>query len=126
VAYPKTHTQKDICDIYSLPRETRGVFVNIALQEPFGLTLIEAAAMGVPIVATTNGGPVDIVKTLHNGILVEPTDYKAVGDAILKVLTDGMLWDEFSSSGVNNIHAYSWPSHCVKCLEAIETEKVRR
>jgi len=125
VAYPKTHTQKDISDIYSLPRETRGVFVNIALQEPFGLTLIEAAAMGVPIIATTNGGPVDIVKTLSNGILVEPTDYKAVGDAILKVLTDSQMWDEYSSSGVNNIHAYSWPSHCVKCLEATESEKVR-
>lgn len=37
---------------------TRGVFVNIALQEPFGLTVIEAAAHGVPTVATKNGGPV--------------------------------------------------------------------
>lgn len=46
------------------------------LQEPFGLTLIEAAAHGVPIVATTNGGPVDIIHTLHNGILVDPTDHR--------------------------------------------------
>ena len=37
-------------------RFTRGVFVNIALQEPFGLTVIEAAAHGVPTVATKNGG----------------------------------------------------------------------
>lgn len=34
------------------------MFVNIALQEPFGLTVIEAAAHGVPTVATKNGGPV--------------------------------------------------------------------
>jgi len=32
VAYPKRHTQNDISDIYLLPAETRGVFVNIALQ----------------------------------------------------------------------------------------------
>lgn len=32
VAYPKSHTQDDISDIYLLPAATRGVFVNIALQ----------------------------------------------------------------------------------------------
>jgi len=42
VAYPKKHTQKDISDIYLLPFATRGVFTNVALQEPFGLTVIEA------------------------------------------------------------------------------------
>lgn len=40
------------------------MFVNIALQEPFGLTLIEAAVHGAPIVATRHGGPVDIINTL--------------------------------------------------------------
>jgi hypothetical protein len=36
------------------------VFINPALVEPFGLTLIEAAAHGLPVVATANGGPVGI------------------------------------------------------------------
>jgi hypothetical protein len=56
--------QADISDIYLLAKETKGVFVNIALQEPFGLTLIEAAVHGAPIVATRHGGPVDIIGTL--------------------------------------------------------------
>uniref|UniRef100_A0A383W8H5 sucrose-phosphate synthase n=1 Tax=Tetradesmus obliquus TaxID=3088 RepID=A0A383W8H5_TETOB len=124
VAYPKKHTQDDISDIYLLPAATRGVFVNIALQEPFGLTLIEAAAHGVPIVATTNGGPVDIVHTLKNGILVDPTDADAVADALLKLLTHPTTWEEYASSGVTNINAYSWTSHCIKCLNAVEEEKV--
>lgn len=55
------------------------------LQEPFGLTLIEAAAHGVPIVATTQGGPVDIVHTLGNGVLVEPTDIGKVIEAIISI-----------------------------------------
>lgn len=124
VAYPKKHTQDDISDIYLLPAATRGVFVNIALQEPFGLTLIEAAAHGVPIVATTNGGPVDIVHTLKNGILVDPTDADAVADALLKLLTNPTTWEEYASSGVTNINAYSWTSHCIKCLNAVEEEKM--
>ena len=41
VAYPKRHTQKDISDIYRLCLATHGVFTNVALQEPFGLTVIE-------------------------------------------------------------------------------------
>jgi glycosyltransferase involved in cell wall biosynthesis len=45
----------------------RGVFANVALQEPFGLTIIEAAAHGVPVVATKWGGPTDILDTLKNG-----------------------------------------------------------
>jgi glycosyltransferase involved in cell wall biosynthesis len=36
--------------------------------------LIEAAAHGVPIVATSQGGPVDIIATLKNGLLVDPND----------------------------------------------------
>ncbi len=45
VAYPKKHQQKDISDIYLLPFATRGIFTNVALQEPFGLTVIE---VGLP------------------------------------------------------------------------------
>ena len=44
VAYPKRHTQNDISDIYLFPRSTHGIFTNIALQEPFGLTVIEVCS----------------------------------------------------------------------------------
>ncbi|KAF2303800.1 hypothetical protein GH714_023487 [Hevea brasiliensis] len=69
VAYPKHHKQSDVPDIYRLAAKTKGVFINPAFIEPFGLTLIEAAAHGLPIVATKNGGPVDIhrngLKNIH-------------------------------------------------------------
>ncbi|KAL4458202.1 hypothetical protein ABPG75_013067 [Micractinium tetrahymenae] len=123
VSYPKHHTQKDISDIYLFAYATRGVFVNIALQEPFGLTVIEAAAHGVPTVATKNGGPVDIMATLHHGVVVDPTDADAVAAALLRILTAPSTWDDMSTSGVKNIMAYSWPSHCKKYLESIEVEK---
>ena len=125
VAFPKHHAQSDVSDIYRLPSATRGVFVNVALQEPFGLTVIEAAAHGVPCVATKHGGPVDILGTLHHGLLVEPTDAKAVGDALLKILTTPSLWDSMAKNGKENVAAYSWPSHCDRYLRALEAVKAR-
>lgn len=61
VAYPKRHTQKDISDIYRLSLATHGVFTNVALQEPFGLTVIEvthpqpasSSIFHAPVVSTT-------------------------------------------------------------------------
>lgn len=120
VAYPKHHKQSEVPDIYRLAAKTKGVFINPALVEPFGLTLIEAAAYGLPVVATKNGGPVDISKVLHNGLLVDPHDQKAIADALLKLVADKNLWTECRKNGLKNIHSFSWPEHCRNYLSHIE------
>lgn len=45
---------------------------------------LQAAAHGVPTVATKNGGPVDIMATLHHGLLVDPTSSTDVADGLVK------------------------------------------
>ncbi|XP_050215109.1 sucrose-phosphate synthase 4 [Mercurialis annua] len=120
VAYPKHHKQSDVPDIYRLAAKTKGVFINPALVEPFGLTLIEAAAYGLPIVATKNGGPVDIIKALNNGLLVDPHDQKAIEDALLKLVADKNLWTDCRKNGLKNIHRFSWTEHCRNYLSHIE------
>jgi sucrose-phosphate synthase len=140
VAYPKRHKQTDVPHIYRLAAKTKvqnpswihhhprlksflfspqilcivlqGVFINPALVEPFGLTLIEAAAYGLPVVATQNGGPVDIIKALHNGLLVDPHDAAAIRDALLSLVADKARWSECRRNGLRNIHRFSWPHHC--------------
>ncbi|XP_062183530.1 probable sucrose-phosphate synthase 5 [Phragmites australis] len=112
VAYPKHHRQTDVPHIYRLAAKMKGVFINPALVEPFGLTLIEAAAYGLPVVATKNGGPVDIIKALHNGLLVDPHDAPAITDALLSLLADKARWLECRRNGLRNIHRFSWPHHC--------------
>ncbi|CAA0394428.1 unnamed protein product [Arabidopsis thaliana] len=120
VAYPKHHKQSEVPDIYRLAAKTKGVFINPALVEPFGLTLIEAAAYGLPIVATRNGGPVDIVKALNNGLLVDPHDQQAISDALLKLVANKHLWAECRKNGLKNIHRFSWPEHCRNYLSHVE------
>ena len=59
----------------------------------------QAAAHGVPTVATKNGGPVDIMATLHHGLLVDPTNSKQIAKALLEILTNPHKWDEMSRNG---------------------------
>ncbi|MCI1143026.1 glycosyltransferase [Sphingomonas sp. WKB10] len=87
IALPPQHDADDVAALYG--RAARGgVFVNPALHEPFGLTLVEAAAAGVPVVATRNGGPADIVATIGHGVLIDPEDTAAIGAAIGAIVGD--------------------------------------
>ncbi|KAL3532289.1 hypothetical protein ACH5RR_005810 [Cinchona calisaya] len=125
VAYPKHHKQVDVPDIYRLAAKTKGVFINPAFIEPFGLTLIEAAAHGLPIVATKNGGPVDIHRVLDNGLLVDPHNQQSIADALLKLVADKHLWAKCRANGLKNIHLFSWPEHCKTYLTKIASCKPR-
>jgi sucrose-phosphate synthase len=121
VALPKHHTAADVADIYRLAAASGGVFVNPALTEPFGLTLLEAAASGLPLVATENGGPVDIIKNCRNGILIDPLSTEAIREALLKILQDRELWLTFSRHGLENVtRHYSWQAHSSTYLRKVE------
>lgn len=112
IAYPKHHESTDVPEFYRMAAQTRGLFVNPALTEPFGLTLIEAAASGLPMVATRDGGPRDIIRHCNNGVLIDPLDPDAMGDALLDALSDGRRWRKWSNSGIRGAHRhYTWPGH---------------
>ncbi|NVD45072.1 HAD-IIB family hydrolase [Qipengyuania atrilutea] len=112
VAYPKNHVPADIPAYYALARESGGVFVNPALNEPFGLTLLEAAASRLPVVATDSGGPNDIVERCHNGELVSPRDAGAIARACREIVTDRRKWIRYAAAGVEAVSAYDWKAHC--------------
>ncbi|MEA3274817.1 MAG: HAD-IIB family hydrolase [Pseudomonadota bacterium] len=112
VAIPKRHRPDEVPDIYRLAAASKGVFINPALTEPFGLTLLEAAASGLPLVATENGGPVDIIDNCQNGLLVDPLDPEAIAEALLEVLSAAGRWEELSSNGVKGVRKhYAWQAH---------------
>ncbi|XP_057494113.1 probable sucrose-phosphate synthase 2 [Actinidia eriantha] len=125
VAFPKHHKQSDVPEIYRLAGKTKGVFINPALVEPFGLTLIEAAAHGLPMVATKNGGPVDIHRALNNGLLVDPHDQEAIANALLKLVSEKNLWHDCRKNGWKNIHLFSWPEHCRTYLTRVAACRMR-
>ncbi len=122
VAYPKQHATDDVPTIYRLAAASGGVFVNPALTEPFGLTLIEAAASGLPLVATEDGGPRDIIANCANGELVDPLDSEAIAEALLKVLKDSDGWLTRAANGLRGVRRhYSWEAHAESYCETINS-----
>jgi sucrose-phosphate synthase len=112
VAVPKRHLPSDVPDIYRIAASRHGVFINPALTEPFGLTLLEAAASGLPVVATKNGGPVDIIENCANGRLVDPLDRDEIASALLHFLQSDGAWRKAVRNGIAGVRKhYSWQAH---------------
>ncbi|MBS4035481.1 MAG: HAD-IIB family hydrolase [Ignavibacterium sp.] len=122
MAIPKKHdTEIEVPELYRMAADSGGVFVNAALSETFGLTLIEAAASGVPVVTTHDGGPRDIIENLKNGIKVDVSDTKNISKALNKILDDNSLWNQHSESGIKNVKKfYSWKAHTEKYLKEVK------
>jgi sucrose-phosphate synthase len=121
VAYPKHHKADDVSALYREITRSKGVFINAAMTEPFGLTLLEAAASGAPIVATNDGGPSDIIANCQNGILVDPFDPKAIEKALMHALIEPEQWQAWSKAGIENVFKhYSWERHVQRYLRDIE------
>ncbi|MCB9385297.1 MAG: HAD-IIB family hydrolase [Bryobacterales bacterium] len=120
-AYPKHHAPEEVPEIYRLAARSYGVFINPALTEPFGLTLLEAAASGVPVVATDDGGPRDILARCKNGVLVDPLDTASMTDALLDALSDRSRWRRWQSSGLRAVDRYyTWKGHAKTYLKEVE------
>ncbi|MBD2569423.1 HAD-IIB family hydrolase [Anabaena lutea] len=127
IAYPKHHNADDVPDLYRLTAKTKGVFINPALTEPFGLTLIEASACGVPIIATADGGPRDILSACENGLLIDPLNIQEIQDALRTTLTDTEQWQRWSNNGLVNVcKHFSWDSHVEQYLERLHLFPQRR
>ncbi|WP_305042859.1 HAD family hydrolase [Geoalkalibacter sp.] len=121
VALPKQHRRDQVPMIYRIAAASGGVFVNPALTEPFGLTLIEAAATGLPIVATEDGGPRDILGNCRNGILINPLEPSTIRDALLRLLEDPALWRRSRERGLAGVREhYSWDAHARRYQTMVE------
>ncbi|MCV9932588.1 HAD-IIB family hydrolase [Flavobacterium sp. LS1R47] len=121
MAIPKKHdVENEVSIIYRYAAEKRGVFVNLALHENFGLTVIESASSGLPVVVTKNGGPSEIIPTCQNGELVDPLNENEIKKALRTILTNESQWKYYSNNGAINIQKhYSWLSHVNQYVELI-------
>ncbi len=122
VAYPKQHSSDDVPNLYRLAAARHGVFVNPALTEPFGLTLIEAAASGLPIVAPNDGGPQEIIRICNNGVLIDPLDAEAIAANIFDVISDRDQWRRRARSGIRGADRhFSWKGHVAQYVKRVES-----
>jgi glycosyltransferase involved in cell wall biosynthesis len=79
------------------------IFVFPSHEESFGIALTEAMAMGLPAIASGNGGILDIAVNNRTGLLFPPKDYGALADSIKKLAENPDLRKSFGLEGRKRI-----------------------
>ncbi len=95
-----TGWRKDAAEILDL----FDILVLPSLNEGMGKVLVEGMALGKPIVASSVGGIIDLVKNGENGILVPPRDSDALGNAILQLIKNKNLAEELGKNGKAKVY----------------------
>ncbi|KAI3837175.1 hypothetical protein MKX03_028506 [Papaver bracteatum] len=100
-------------ELYRYIADTRGAFVQPALYEAFGLTVVEAMTCGLPTFATCHGGPAEIIKHGKSGFHVDPYHPNQAGELMAdffeRCKKEPSHWDEISSAGLQRIYdRYTW------------------
>ena len=101
--------QTVLAALYRWGADTGGVFCLPAEYEPFGMTLIEAMAVGLPVVATANGGPHDTTDEGRAGLLADPHDPEDIAAKLLSLIQDQETWRAYADRGRRRVHErYTW------------------
>lgn len=108
-------------ELYRYIADKRGVFVQPALFEAFGLTIVEAMASGLPTFATIYGGPREIILDKRSGFHVDPNDGDAAADLIADFLercaANPEEWNRISNEGLARVEAkYTWEKYAERVM----------
>ncbi|CAK7327902.1 unnamed protein product [Dovyalis caffra] len=108
-------------ELYRWIADTKGAFVQPALYEAFGLTVIEAMNCGLPTFATNQGGPAEIIVDGVSGFHIDPNNgdesSNKIADFFEKCKTDADYWNKMSAAGLQRIYeCYTWKIYASKVL----------
>lgn len=98
------------------------VLVMPSWYEPFGMVILEGMLHGLPIAATSVGGPVDILEHDKNALLFQPRDVDALTDAILQLVSNPELRHRVGQEAAKEVRRkWLWPN-IVKRMQAVYKE----
>jgi len=94
-------------ELYRVICDTKGAFVQPAVYEAFGLTVVEAMTCGLPTFATFNGGPAEIIVHGQSGYHIDPYHGDRAAEILVdffeKSKADPSHWDKISQGGLKRI-----------------------
>ncbi len=113
--------KKLVGELYRYVADKRGAFVQPALFEAFGLTVIEAMASGLPTFATRYGGPLEIIKNGVSGFHIDPN----YGDQVTQIMSEFFdrcakkpdYWLKISEESVRRVESrYTWKRYADRLM----------
>jgi sucrose synthase len=113
--------KSDSGEIYRVIADRRGVFVQPALFEAFGLTILEAMISGLPTFGTQFGGPLEIIQDGVNSFYINPTNLEETAQKLLDFVSkcdqNPNYWLEISNKAMARVYStYTWKIHTTKLL----------
>jgi len=108
-------------ELYRCIADRRGLFVQPALFEAFGLTVIEAMASGLPTFATQYGGPLEIIEHGYSGYHIDPNDGAATAALLVTFLRqceqDPHHWQRIAEAAIARVEShYTWARYADQLL----------
>lgn len=108
-------------EMYRFIADMRGAFVQPALYEAFGLTVVEAMTCGLPTFATCHGGPSEIIKNGRSGFHIDPYHgadaANKMADFFEACAKDPNVWTCISDAGLKRIASrYTWDIYAKRLL----------
>jgi phosphatidylinositol alpha-1,6-mannosyltransferase len=120
-------SERDLPALYNLA----SVYVGVSRiserigVEGFGISLVEASACGLPVVAGNSGGIPDAVRDGETGYLVPPEDPAALGATICRLLADPDGARRIGAAGRRAVETYYNWDRVVRDLRTIEAEVIQ-
>lgn len=113
-------------ELYRCVADTKGAFVQPALYEAFGLTVIEAMTCGLPTFATNQGGPAEIIVDGVSGFHIDPNNGEESSNKIVdffeKCKINATYWDKYSKAGLQRINeCYTWKIYATRVMNMAST-----
>ncbi|HVL87327.1 MAG TPA: glycosyltransferase family 4 protein [Candidatus Thermoplasmatota archaeon] len=95
-------------EVYVSALSAADVFVLPSEYEAFGIVLLEAMAVGTPVVATRVGGVPEVVVDGRDGLLVPPGEPSALAEAIARLLSDRPRAEAMARAGRAKAEGFDW------------------
>jgi sucrose synthase len=108
-------------ELYRYIADKRGIFVQPALFEAFGLTVIEAMISGLPTFATQNGGPREIIEYGVSGFHIDPDHGSEAARTIVNFFKrckeEPQYWSQISNGGIQRVEErYTWKLYASRLM----------
>lgn len=108
-------------EYYRVIADSKGIFVQPAQFEAFGLTVVEAMRSGLPVFATQYGGPLEIIEDGESGFHIDPVRGKQVARKIIRFFNECKknknYWKQISDESIDRVEkAFNWELHANRLL----------